>query len=228
MKLTDKLETLELSLWFLIGLATAIGAEVFFVWLSGEVLEGDTGRFDETIRALVNSHASPGITTIIQTITTLGSVSFLLCSGAAIGVLLMLKRSRRSLFVFSTTMLGATIINVLLKVTFKRTRPASFFGTPIPSSFSFPSGHALLALCFYGILAYLIALRWNNLPVRCTAWSAAVLLALAIGLSRIYLGVHYPSDVIASYAAGIFWILAVIIGDRLLFRGKNNESKDNE
>ncbi len=228
MKLTEKLETLELSLWFLIGLATALGAAVFFVWLSGEVLEGDTGRFDETIRVLVNSHASPGITTIIQTMTTLGSGSFLLCSGAAIGVLLMLKRSRRSLFVFSTTMLGATILNVLLKITIRRIRPVSFFDTPLPASFSFPSGHALLALCFYGILAYLIALRWNNLAVRCTAWSAAVLLALLIGLSRIYLGVHYPSDVIASYAAGIFWILAVIIGDRLLLRGKSNELKDIE
>ncbi|MGH7870585.1 MAG: phosphatase PAP2 family protein [Candidatus Binatia bacterium] len=224
MKLTNKLETLELSLWFLTGLVTAIASVVFFAWLSGEVLEGDTVRFDETIRALINGHASPRVTAIMQAITVLGSVFFLSCSSGIIGLLFMLKRSRRSLFVFSTTMLGATILNVMLKVIIKRTRPASFFGTPLPSSFSFPSGHALLALCFYGILAYLITLRCNNLLLRFAAWSAAVLLAIAVGLSRIYLGVHYPSDVIAAYAAGIFWLLAVVIGDRLLVRsGKNNE-----
>jgi undecaprenyl-diphosphatase len=225
MKLTDKLRTLEISLGFLTGLVMAIGAVVFFAWLSGEVLEGDTARFDETIRTLVNSHASPRLTAIMQTITMLGSVSLLMSFGGMISLLFMLKGLRRSLIVFSATMLGAAILNVLMKITIRRTRPLSFFGTPLPSSFSFPSGHALFALCFFGILAYLITSRWNNSLVRCTAWSAAVLLAIAVGLSRIYLGVHYPSDVIASYAAGIFWMLAVIIGDRVLLRGKTSECK---
>jgi undecaprenyl-diphosphatase len=113
-------------------------------------------------------------------------------------------------------MAGAVILNFVLKTSFARTRPLPFFDTPLPSSYSFPSGHALFALCFYGVLAWLIAAGIRSQALRISIWTVAVLLVLLIGLSRIYLGVHYPSDVIAGYAASIVWIVAVISADSIL------------
>ncbi|MCL5745650.1 MAG: phosphatase PAP2 family protein, partial [Acidobacteria bacterium] len=77
------------------------------------------------------------------------------------------------------------------------------------------SGHALFALCLYGILASLTAGRTPRVGVRVVIWMFAVILIAAIGFSRIYLGAHYPTDVIAGYAAGFIWVVAVSFGDRV-------------
>jgi undecaprenyl-diphosphatase len=111
-------------------------------------------------------------------------------------------------------MAGATVLNFLLKLNFQRARPAAFFATALPDSFSFPSGHALLSSCFYGILAYWISTRCANVFIQTAVWIAALLLVAAIGLSRVYLGVHYPSDVVAGYAVGTFWVVLVVMVDR--------------
>jgi len=104
----------------------------------------------------------------------------------------------------------------VLKVSFARARPIPFFDTLLPDSYSFPSGHALYAACFYGVLAWLVAARIRDRSLKILIWVLAVMIALLIGLSRIYLGVHYPSDVIAGYAAAIVWVLTVIWADLLL------------
>ncbi|HMC29816.1 MAG TPA: phosphatase PAP2 family protein, partial [Candidatus Angelobacter sp.] len=85
----------------------------------------------------------------------------------------------------------------------------------VPNSYSFPSGHALTSLCFYGVMAGLLSARIKSLPWRIALWTAAVLLIIAIGLSRIYLGVHYPSDVLAGYLAATVWVSAVIVLDHV-------------
>jgi undecaprenyl-diphosphatase len=106
------------------------------------------------------------------------------------------------------TMLGVAVLDVALKLAFHRPRPVAFFGAT-PNSYSFPSGHALGSLCFYGILAAILASLARGRGTKLCIWIAAVLLAGMIGLSRIYLGVHYPSDVIAGYCAAIVWVGAV-------------------
>ncbi len=200
--------------WLLVGLATNVVALVFFAWLAGEVLQGESLWFDQSIRESISHLASPQVTLAMQATTLLGSVLFLACSGALISIGFVLAKWRRSLIVFSITMAGAAILNLTLKASFRRIRPASFFDTPLPSSFSFPSGHALLSLCFYCAIAYLLAAHVENPAIRCSAWLIAVLLIVAVGFSRIYLGVHYPSDVLAAYAAATFWMVTVILIDR--------------
>ncbi|HEV7843048.1 MAG TPA: phosphatase PAP2 family protein, partial [Pyrinomonadaceae bacterium] len=133
-------------------------------------------------------------------------------------ILFFILRWRRSIVVFVVTMAGAIALNVTLKLSFKRTRPTAFFDTPLPSSYSFPSGHALLSLCFYGALAAILVPHLSRAAPRVLVWTAAALLVALIGFSRIYLGVHYPSDVLAGYAAAIVWVALVGAGDQMLRR----------
>jgi undecaprenyl-diphosphatase len=113
-------------------------------------------------------------------------------------------------------MSGEAILGIVLKETFQRPRPQSFFGFVPPDSYSFPSGHAFASLCFFGTLAWLISKHQSGkLPIF-LIWTAAVFFILTIGSSRIYLGVHYPSDILAGYLAGITWLVAIYLADHRL------------
>jgi len=222
-----RLQALVGSILFL-GLASAVSALFFFAWLADEVLEGDAKAFDETVRVFVHGFASESLTGLMRFVTMLGSTLFLSFLCVSVFVIFISKNWKRAAVLLMTTMAGAVILNFALKVSFGRVRPIPFFDTPLPDSYSFPSGHALFAACFYGVLAWLVAARVQNKSLRIAIWSLAVSLALLIGLSRIYLGVHYPSDVIAGFAAAIVWILTVILTDFTLNKGyiffKNNSA----
>jgi len=114
-------------------------------------------------------------------------------------------------------MAGALVLDISLKYAFHRQRPTPFF-VPLPHTYSFPSGHALFSFCFYGVLAGLIADRVKSRAVEVCVWVAAALLIAAIGLSRIYLGVHYPTDVIAGYVAAAVWVSSMIGFDHVRAR----------
>ncbi len=112
---------------------------------------------------------------------------------------------------------GAQLLNDVLKGEFHRVRPAPVLGMIPVQAFSFPSGHAMVSAAFYGFLAYL---SWRVLRGwwRTASTLALLALVLAIGLSRLYLGVHYLTDVLAGYLAGFVWADTVILGSRLLAR----------
>lgn len=199
----------------IIGLLLAVGALLFFGWLADEVIEGDTARFDSEIRSAVHQDSSPPLTAAMLVITTVGAPYVEAPLAAAIFFIFWRKGWRRGAVLFVIALAGAALLDVTLKFAFHRPRPVPFFGLPVPATYSFPSGHALFALCFYGILASLLAERTSRGGVRVVIWMFAVILIAAIGFSRIYLGVHYPTDVIAGYAAGFIWVVAVSFGDRV-------------
>jgi undecaprenyl-diphosphatase len=223
--LSARLQALAGSILFL-GLASAASASFFFAWLANEVLEGDVNTFDETVRVFVLGFASESLTTLMRFVTMLGSTLFLGVLCFSVFAVFIIKNRKRAAVLLMTTAVGAVILNFALKVSFGRVRPVPFFDTPLPDSYSFPSGHALYAACFYGALAWLVNARIQNKSLRILIWSLAVSLALLIGLSRVYLGVHYPSDIIAGFAAAIVWILTVILTDFTL-RTRNGFFKNN-
>jgi undecaprenyl-diphosphatase len=197
------------------SLAAAVGALILFGWLAEEVMEGDTKQFDATIRNAIHNHATPFLTSIMQVFSFLGSVGWVTFFGVlVVCVCLYFKRRRMAAFL-AIAVVGAGTLDYVLKLTFHRPRPLAFFGTS-PSSFSFPSGHALGSFCFYGILAAVLSDRAVEHKSKLLIWLAAALLVGMIGLSRIYLGVHYPSDVIAGYLAGAVWVTAVTVVDKIL------------
>lgn len=205
---------------FFMGLGAAVLALVLFAWLAEEVLEGHTRAFDQYVRQALNGHASPQLTAVMRFFTAFGEPAVLLALAAAVVLFLIYELHwKRAAALFAVTLAGALVLDATLKLAFHRPRPpAAFFGTPLPDSYSFPSGHALFSVCFFGVLAALTSPRMTSRASRVAIWLAAVLLAFVIGLSRVYLGVHYPSDVIAGYAAAVVWIVTVASGDRLLQR----------
>lgn len=208
----------KIGLTLLAGLALAVGVLFLFSWLAEEVFEGDTQKFDEGVRAAINQHASPALTSVMRFITFFGSTIFILALGICVVVVFIWIKWRHAALLFTITMAGALVLNGTLKLLFHRARPEAYFGIIAPTSYSFPSGHALYSFCFYGTLAVITSARLHSRAIRFVIWAAAVSLILLVGMSRIYLGVHYPSDVLAGYMTAFIWVMAVAFGDRWLRR----------
>jgi undecaprenyl-diphosphatase len=198
-----------ISVWLTLGLLAAIATLAFLGWLADEVLEGSTRQFDDATRAAVHTFASPPMTLFMRAISFLGSTEFLTVATIIAIALFARRKWGREAKLFALTMIGASLLNITLKLAFKRPRPVPFFDLTAPESFSFPSGHSLASCCFFAGLAAILSGRIKHKRPRTILWTIAIVLFLLIGLSRIYLGVHFTTDVIAGFAAASIWILVV-------------------
>ena len=207
-----------LGLLLSLGLIAAAGCLFLFYHLAAEMKAGNTQQFDESVLTLFNQFASPRLTFFMRVATYLGSNEFLIVLGTYVVVAFALVGWKRGMVTFLITMAGAAVLNSTLKLIFARERPEPFFGILRPESYSFPSGHALFSFCFYGVVAAVITARIRQTSKRSAVWVVASVLVLLIGLSRIYLGVHYPSDVLAGYVAAFVWLVVVASADRIMRR----------
>jgi undecaprenyl-diphosphatase len=203
-----------LSKALIIGFLLAIAVVLLFAWLAEEVHEGETLRFDEYVRGMVHAYATPTLTSVMRVVSSVGSPEVMTLLSIVSFLIFWRETWRRAAIVLAITFAGGGLLDTLLKVSFRRARPAAYFDYPLPHSFSFPSGHAMFAFCFFGTLASLVTARHESRAVKTLVWIAAAVLIALIGFSRIYLGVHYPTDVIGGYAAAFIWVGAVTIGDR--------------
>ena len=180
-------------------LACLTTSALLFAALVAGVLFGLSDGFDTAIRSAVNGWATPELTSAFSAITWIGAGEVVYALTAVVTVALLAIGRRSDALYLLAVMAAAFLINNAVKYSVARARPEAFFGET-PTTYSFASGHALYASCFYAVVGALIA---GQLP---GAWPRAVLLlgvlALvgAIGLSRVYLGVHYPTDVLAGFA----------------------------
>jgi undecaprenyl-diphosphatase len=189
----------------LLDVAIAVAAALVFAGLAFSVMRGTTDGFDQAVREAIHARASTPLTSALKAITQLGGGWFLWPFGAIIAAVLIREGRRQEAALFAVAVLGAELLNETLKLAFHRQRPETYFGFPRPGTYSFPSGHSFLSFCFYLALAE-VAIEPEWAPWRRTAvWGAAVILVLLIGLSRVYVGVHYPTDVLAGYTAAIAW-----------------------
>lgn len=202
----------------LISLAVAVLSLFLLGWIASEMRQGDTARFDLAVRSCVHQFASPAMTHAMTAVSLLGYNILIVELVLAIAVFLFLGW-RHAAGWLAVSMGGALALDLALKYAFHRPRPQPFFGAA-PHSYSFPSGHALCAFCFYAVLAGLIAARTRSLVLRIAVGIAAAALVIAIGISRIYLGMHFPSDVIAGYLAAAVWVASLLALDRWRVRRK--------
>lgn len=198
-----------LSLSLLLGLGTAIAALIFFGWLADEVLENDTRQFDEATRTAIHQLASPALTKVMRGFSFVGGTIALTIGTIIVVVRFAMKKWGHEAKLFAITMIGASLLNITLKLTFKRARPEPFFNLSLPETYSFPSGHSLTSAVFFGALAAILTARIKSKRARVAIWIVSTLMFLTIGFSRIYLGVHHTTDVIAGFAAALIWILVV-------------------
>ena len=185
--------------------AVAAVALVVFGWLAIIVLRGETMGFDGAVRDAIHGIASPAMTRVMRVVTELGGAYLVWPLGLLLVILLANSGRRRDAVLLAVAVVGAHAFGEGMKLVFHRTRPDPWFSYPRPVTYSFPSGHAFVSYCFYLALAAILIQEDWRLPKRFAAWTAALALTGLIGFSRVYLGVHYPTDVLAGYAAAIAW-----------------------
>jgi undecaprenyl-diphosphatase len=163
------------------------------------MLLGVTDSLDAATRAGINRWASPNLTALARGASFIGSSSVLFGLTALIAIGLWLGGRPRAALMLLLVMGIAAVVNNAIKLTFARARPEAFFGA-VPDSYSFASGHALFSACFFSVVAGLIEAKLTRGWQRGVVWALAGSIIAGIGLSRIYLGVHYLTDVIAGFA----------------------------
>ncbi|MGH7932250.1 MAG: phosphatase PAP2 family protein, partial [Candidatus Binataceae bacterium] len=167
------------------------------------------GSLDPAIARYIEAHRVHWMVHLMWRITLLGSPWFTLEVAVAGGLAMrMLARSWRALTLLVLAYAGAIILEIALKLTVARPRPPAAWMAVIVSGVSFPSGHAARAAALYGMLACVIAELHGNW--RRQLWITAALLALLVGTSRVYLGVHWATDVIGGWIIGAAWLWVVI------------------
>lgn len=191
------------------GLILAAIALWGFAELTEEVLQNETQAFDTRVLSAVQTLQAPWLTPLMVLITDIGDPTVLVSICAVLSLALFVRGRRSESMTVAIAAFGALGLNLLLKRLFERSRPELWSRTVEVKFYSFPSGHAMLSIVIYGLLGYLLARRYPQQQ----GWVIAVtsLLIILIGFSRLYLGVHWLTDVIAGYAAGFVWLVACIL-----------------
>lgn len=203
-----------LGLHLVIGFLLATLCGYLFTQIADHVFgTAQTLRTDAQAQAFVRSINTPGLTSVMRVITHFGDELTLVVLSVAIGLILLFKRSHRRLVCFAAIMMGGAKLNYVLKDLYHRNRPDEAASLTFASGFSFPSGHSMGSMLFFGGLAYVL---YFTVPKHWAKRAASILFCVIavslIGGSRIYLGVHYLSDVIAGFVAGLCWIGICITG----------------
>jgi undecaprenyl-diphosphatase len=188
------------------GVVLGVLALWFFKKQADNVVDGDADRMDAAVMSAVHRIDDPATNQIMHAVTQLGS-HWAIGTVAGVTALMMLSRGRKHdamTVVVSTG--GAMAINTILKNIFQRERPRELARKiKLPKSHSFPSGHSLLSAATYPIVVHHLVER-HSLPAQALAHSVAGLTILSVGFSRVYFGVHFPSDVLGGFAAGFAWL----------------------
>lgn len=191
------------------GILLSIFSFLIFFNIGKDVLENEYVHWDTAISHFVYSWRSPFLTEIMKFISFLG-MDVVIVFSTIIVLILVLDKHKKEAFLFSFASIMGLVINLGLKLLIKRPRPEI---SPLvkEQTYSFPSSHAMNSFVFYAAIAYFIFHFTKNKKISLAVSSLSILLILLIGLSRIYLGVHYPSDVLAGFVAGFWWFTTVIV-----------------
>jgi membrane-associated phospholipid phosphatase len=192
-------------------LATLAACTLAFAQLAEEMAGGELMSIDRTVAVWLHTHATGFATKLLSTVTRLGGAQVLLAVTLLAALALLLRRRVAHAALMGASFGGGEALNWALKAAFERPRPK--FSDPLATAagFSFPSGHAMASITVYGALAFVIAASVGSRRAQLLVLSSAIVLVLAIGFSRVYLGVHYASDVLAAYCAGLAWLTLCLL-----------------
>ena len=201
-----------------LALGLALAGALAFARVAEDYLTNDPlARWDVSFARWLAEHRNTGLTDGLRVVTDLGSPVAALALGAVACLVLYRRRHLADAALLPLVLGGAEILNLALKLSFHRARPE--VGFVRLDTYSFPSGHAMISTAAYGALAYLAWPQLRTHGRRALLVAATALVVALIGFSRLYLGVHYLSDVLAGVAGGVFWLslsiaLHTLYGDR--------------
>jgi membrane-associated phospholipid phosphatase len=200
-----------------IGALVFVAAASLFGAIAEDVVTLDAlTRHDAAIASWLHQHASPALTAVMRVVTTLNSTVAIACYATLAALLCARRREWRRVVLIVVGIYGVLVLNEVLKLSFRRGRPV--FDDPLLtlSTYSFPSGHVAASTVFYGLGVAWVFTRTRRVGGRILAIAAALLAVAVVAFSRMYLGVHYLSDVGAGFAEGIAW-LALCLSARCAF-----------
>lgn len=169
-------------------------------------------ELDAELARWLHAHATPGLTAWLLVITHLHSTVAISCYSAIVGVWLLVQRRRRWLVALAVCMAGGLTLNAVLKIAFARARPV--FDDPLLTlaSYSFPSGHVVGTTLFYGLGVVALFATTERLRWRMLALLGAAAMIVLVAFTRMYLGVHYLSDVVAAFVEAVVWLALCLSG----------------
>ncbi len=209
---TNRNELIWLIVSLILSIISAIVLLNAFFLITGEVTSMQQIQADDIIMGKIISYRSPSLTPWVIHITNLGAAySYAVIIPAASLLLYFLKKRWIVSVEAAIVLISASFLNSFLKSWISRPRPDTELHLVEAASYSYPSGHAMSAMAFYGFLIYLTFKFVRPVWLKTLLILLLFFLILAIGTSRIYLGVHYPSDVVAGFAAGATWLILCVL-----------------
>ncbi|MEH7377334.1 phosphatase PAP2 family protein [Neobacillus drentensis] len=219
---------MNLKTYLVIAFSISVVSIIGFSLISLLISDQKIIHFDRTVIDIVQGSETLVLTNVMKFFTFIGSAPFVIVlSLFLLFFLYKVLHHRFELILFAAAITGSAILNGILKQFFQRVRP-DFHRLIDIEGYSFPSGHAMNAFTVYGILSFLL---WRHIPSRFgrgVLISVSMVMILAIGISRIYLGVHYPSDIIGGYFASGFWITTAILFFQYYQEKRYNKKKQRE
>jgi undecaprenyl-diphosphatase len=194
-----------LGVFVIVGALLAVVNTWLFAWVASHVRQGRTQAFDDAVLRYVGEHRVPLLENAMLEITFLGTGTVVLMIAFVAALFLWLTRHRYSAALLVAATVGAIVLNNVLKQFFDRPRPQIITWGTHALTTSFPSGHAMSAAVVYSTIAYLAARLQHRRRARVTTMSVAAVLVILVCASRVYLGVHYPTDVLAGTVVGLAW-----------------------
>ena len=187
---------------------------MLFAAVTEDVIQHDRlTQFDIVILEWFHQHNTVLGLKVFEAISFMGSPIFMLILGLIIAVILAVRHQWIPLATWAAALLGVGLLIGVLKAVIRRPRPLYAAVFKEPQSFSFPSGHAMGSLVVYGMIAYLLAKFWaERRAMQVILFASAFIISGAVGVSRLYLGVHYFSDIVGGYAVGSVWLATCITG----------------
>jgi undecaprenyl-diphosphatase len=200
--------TVVVAAWLAAGLALSAFVIWAFTELADVVIEGESRRFDRAVLLWIHTTFPSWLDGPMRILTALGYYWFVLLLLVVIVAFFYQRGWRLSAILLLVSTAGSAVLTTVLKSVFQRARPELFDSGYQASFYSFPSGHATVAVGLYGMLTVVLAYRLRG-TVRWVVAVSGILVVLLIGFSRLYLGVHYPTDVVAGYLAALLWLVCV-------------------
>lgn len=209
-----------LGLYLIVGITVSL----LFIWIFGEITENVLNKEPFAIDRWFIKHISYFRTSLInevmKVITVFGGYITIVPASLIVVIILLVQKRFDYLFTYIVSIIGGTLFFLVLKMTIQRNRPITEKTLIEVEGWSFPSGHATMSVIFYGIIAYFIIKNIHSFKLSVLLTILTGFIVILIGFSRIYLQVHYVTDVLVGYAGGIFWLSICITGFEFYRRKK--------